>query len=38
VALLVLRHEGWRGHRAALLNLCGFVLVAVVLPVTHFAA
>ncbi len=38
VALLVLRHEGWRGHRAALLNLGGFALVAVVLPLTHFAA
>jgi ABC-type uncharacterized transport system permease subunit len=37
-ALLVLRHEGWRGRRAALLNLGGFVLVAVVLPLTHFAA
>ncbi len=36
-AVLVLRHEGWRGRRAALLNLCGFVLVAVVLPITHFA-
>ncbi len=37
LALLVLRHEGWRGHRAALLNLCGFALVAIVLPLTHFA-
>jgi len=37
-ALLVLRHEGWRGRRAALLNLCGFALVAVVLPLTHFAS
>jgi ABC-type uncharacterized transport system permease subunit len=36
-ALLVLRHEGRRGHRAALLNLVGFALVAVVLPLTHFA-
>lgn len=36
-ALLVLRHEGWRGRRAALLNLAGFALVAVVLPITHFA-
>ena len=36
-ALLVLRHEGWRGRRAALLNLAGFVLVAIVLPLTHFA-
>jgi HemX protein len=35
--LLVLRHEGWRGRRAALLNLAGFALVAVVLPITHFA-
>ena len=38
LALLVLRHEGWRGRRAALLNLAGFALVAVVLPITHFAA
>ena len=38
LSLLVLRHEGWRGRRAALLNLCGFLLVAVVLPLTHFAA
>jgi ABC-type uncharacterized transport system permease subunit len=37
-ALLVLRHEGWRGHRAALLNLAGFLLVALVLPLTHFAS
>jgi HemX protein len=37
-ALLVLRHEGWRGRRAALLNLAGFVLVAIVLPITHFAS
>jgi len=36
-ALLVLRHEGWRGRRSALLNLAGFALVAVVLPLTHFA-
>ena len=36
-ALLVVRHEGWRGRRAALLNLAGFVLVAIVLPITHFA-
>jgi HemX protein len=36
-ALLVLRHEGWRGRRAALLNLGGFALVAIVLPLTHFA-
>ena len=35
--LLVLRHEGWRGRRSALLNLAGFALVAVVLPLTHFA-
>ena len=34
---LVLRHEGRRGRRAALLNLTGFVLVAIVLPLTHFA-
>jgi len=38
VALLVLRHEGWRGRRAALLNLAGFGLVAIVLPLTHFAS
>lgn len=37
-ALLVLRHEGRRGRRAALVNLAGFALVAVVLPLTHFAA
>jgi ABC-type uncharacterized transport system permease subunit len=37
-SLLVLRHEGWRGRRAALLNLTGFALVAVVLPLTHFAS
>ena len=37
VVLLALRHEGWRGRRAALLNLTGFALVAVVLPLTHFA-
>ena len=37
-ALLVLRHEGWRGRRAALLNLTGFALVAIVLPLTHFAS
>ena len=36
-ALLVLRHEGRRGRRAALLNLVGFALVAIVLPITHFA-
>jgi HemX protein len=35
--LLVVRHEGWRGRRAALLNIAGFALVAVVLPITHFA-
>ena len=37
-SLLVLRHEGWRGRRAALLNLAGFALVAIVLPLTHFAS
>ncbi len=37
-SLLVLRHEGWRGRRAALLNLAGFTLVAIVLPLTHFAS
>jgi ABC-type uncharacterized transport system permease subunit len=36
-ALLVLRHEGRRGRRSALLNLAGFALVAIVLPLTHFA-
>ena len=35
--LLVLRHEGRRGRCAALLNLAGFALVAIVLPLTHFA-
>ena len=35
--LLVLRHEGWRGRRAALLGSGGFALVAVVLALTHFA-
>jgi ABC-type uncharacterized transport system permease subunit len=37
-SLLVLRHEGWRGRRAARLNLMGFALVAIVLPLTHFAS
>jgi ABC-type uncharacterized transport system permease subunit len=37
VALLLLRHEGRRGRRAAILNLLGFALVAIVLPITHFA-
>ena len=37
-SLLVLRHEGWRGGRAARLNLAGFALVAIVLPLTHFAS
>ena len=36
-ALLALRHEGWRGRRAALLTVAGFALVAIVLPITHFA-
>ncbi|HWG56395.1 MAG TPA: cytochrome c biogenesis protein CcsA [Gaiellaceae bacterium] len=36
-ALLVLRHEGWRGRRAARVGLAGFALVAVALPITHFA-
>ena len=36
-SLLVLRREGWRGRRAALVTLLGFALVAVVLPLTHFA-
>ena len=35
--LLLLRHEGRRGRRAALLNLAGFALVTIVLPITHFA-
>jgi ABC-type uncharacterized transport system permease subunit len=39
VALLVLRREaGLRGRRAAWLLLAGFALVAVVLPITHFAS
>ena len=37
-SLLVLRYEGWRGRRAAHLNLAGFALVAVLLPLTHFAS
>jgi ABC-type uncharacterized transport system permease subunit len=38
-ALLLLRREtGLRGRRAARLVLVGFVLVAVVLPLTHFAS
>jgi HemX protein len=37
ITLLVLRHEGWRGRRSALLNLSGFALVVVVLLLTHFA-
>ena len=37
-SLLVLRHEGWRGRRSAFLNLAGFALVAIVLPLTHFAS
>jgi ABC-type uncharacterized transport system permease subunit len=37
-ALLALRHEGLWGRRAALLNLVGFALVAIVLPITHFAS
>ena len=36
--LLLLRHEGRRGRRAALLNLVGFALVTIVLPITHFAS
>jgi ABC-type uncharacterized transport system permease subunit len=36
--LLVLRREGWRGRRSALLSLAGFALVAIVLPLTHFAS
>jgi ABC-type uncharacterized transport system permease subunit len=36
--LLALRRGGWRGRRAALLTLAGFALVAVVLPITHFAS
>lgn len=35
--LLLLRRRGLRGRRAALLTLAGFALVAVVLPITHFA-
>jgi hypothetical protein len=37
-AALVLRHEGRRGRRFALVNLVGLSLVAVVLPLTHFAS
>lgn len=37
--LLVLRHEaGLRGRRAASLQLTALVLVAIVLPITHFAS
>jgi ABC-type uncharacterized transport system permease subunit len=39
LALLLLRRgAGLHGHRAALLLLAGFALVAVVLPITHFAS
>ena len=35
---LVLRHGfGWRGRRAAYLELAGFALVLVVLPIGHFS-
>lgn len=34
---LALRRGGVWGRRAALLNLLGFLLVAIVLPITHFA-
>ncbi|HUQ22737.1 MAG TPA: cytochrome c biogenesis protein CcsA [Gaiellaceae bacterium] len=37
-SMLVLRHEGWRGRRSALVNLVGFAFVAIVLPLTHFAS
>jgi ABC-type uncharacterized transport system permease subunit len=36
-AQLALRRGGIWGRRAALLNLLGFLLVAIVLPITHFA-
>ena len=37
--LLVLRREaGLRGRRAASLQLTALVLVAIVLPITHFAS
>ncbi len=36
-SLLVFRRGGVWGRRAALLNLLGFLLVAIVLPITHFA-
>lgn len=38
VVLLLRRESGLRGRRAALLLLAGFALVAVVLPITHFAS
>jgi ABC-type uncharacterized transport system permease subunit len=38
IVLLLRREAGLRGHKAALLLLLGFVLVAVVLPITHFAS
>jgi len=37
-SLLALRRGGVWGRRAALLNLLGFLLVAIVLPLTHFAS
>jgi ABC-type uncharacterized transport system permease subunit len=38
-SVIALRFEaGLRGHRAALAVLCGYALVAVVLPLTHFAS
>lgn len=38
IVLLLRRESGLRGRRAAALLLLGFVLVAVVLPITHFAS
>ena len=37
-ALLLRREAGIRGRRAAWLQLAGLALVAVVLPLTHFAS
>lgn len=37
-ALVLRREAGLRGRRAAVLQICGLALVAVALPLTHFAA
>ena len=38
VGLLLRREAGLRGRRFAVLLVAGFALVAVVLPLTHFAS